>query len=110
MTGNTHAKPAIRRAPPPPTDAERAAAAQWRAQQARSGGDGGVVALVLLGVLALGGAVAAYLGAVHSVDIDNPFMSGDQSHAANYAPAIVLAVAGAFLLLVAAVIGSARSR
>jgi hypothetical protein len=64
--------------------------------------------LVVLGIAAWVGAALAYVWAVGSVDIDNVFMSGDQSTAANYAPAIFLAVAGAFLFLIAAIVGSRR--
>lgn len=67
--------------------------------------------IVLLGVAAiclLGGAFVAYMWAVGSVKADNVFMSGDQSVAANYAPAIVLAVAGAFVLLLAVIASNGR--
>jgi uncharacterized membrane protein YeaQ/YmgE (transglycosylase-associated protein family) len=55
---------------------------------------------VMLGIGAWVGAALAYVWAVGSVDIDN---------AANYAPAIVLAIAGAFLFLIAAILGSRRT-
>lgn len=96
--------------PRPPTAAERAAAASWRDQPIRADSATGVVLLVVVGLLLLGGAYAAYVTANQSVTLDNPFMSGDQSHAANFAPAIVLAVAGAVVLLLAAIIGSNRRR
>lgn len=64
--------------------------------------------LAMLGFALWVGAGVAYVRAVQSVKIDNVFMSGDQSSAANYAPAIFLGIAGAFVFLVAAIVGSHR--
>jgi hypothetical protein len=107
MTVNTHRNQTP--VPPPPTDAERWAAWQHRQMtQPTSSSALDVRVLVILGIGAWVGAALAYMWAVGSIKIDNVFMSGDQSHAANYAPAIVLAVTGAFLMLIAAILGSRR--
>ena len=46
--------------------------------------------------------------AEYTVKMDNPFMNGDQSQTANYAPAIVAAALGAVLLIVGAIYSSRR--
>ena len=80
----------------------------WQAMHsspAKHKAGGGVTLLVCLGVLALLGAGVAYLVA-KSAETDMSYHPGDgfTFGTANYAPAIVLAVAGCVLLLLAAIL------
>lgn len=64
--------------------------------------------LIWLGVVAV--VAAAVMAGVQNAgrEYDNPYMRGDQSADPNYAPAIVVAVAGAFLILLGVIMGPGR--
>jgi hypothetical protein len=64
----------------------------------------------VLAGLSLVGALYVYIWALVSVESDDPLMDGDQSVAANYAPAIILAVIGGFLILVGVILIAGAQR
>ena len=68
-----------------------------------------VVWFVLAAALAIG-AVFAYAAAQNAVKLDNPYMAGDQSAAANNATAILLAVVAGVALIVGAIFSSKQDR